>query len=139
MTNAQILSELRPAARQEASAAPYFLETAAQNSWQWGLTEGGKFIAGMSVHEDVIAGRGWFVAFPSKHLNSPFQVRPMFKLFDDLARLGPYTELRAWVLAGADREERFAKWFGFELDCGPASGFSPTGQDMNLFLWRRKQ
>ena len=93
----------------------------------------------MAVVDDPLPGRGWFVAYAGERLKSPFQIRPMFNLFADLKRLGPYDELRAWVLTGEAREERFARRFGFRLDCGPASGFSPTGRDMSLWLWRRHQ
>ncbi len=89
------------------------------------------------IDETPYLNRGWFVAYAAKALVSPWQIRPMFKLFNDLERLGPYDELRAWVVSGAAREERFASWFGFRLDCGPASGYGPSGQDMNLWLWRR--
>lgn len=139
MTNAQILNALRETARQEGCAAPYFLEAAAQNAtWQWGMTTDGAFLAGMAVVPDPAGdNRGWFVVYPGAILESPFQIRPMFQRFRDLARLGPYDELRAWVVAGSAREERFAAWFGFLYDCGPATGYSPTGLDMNLWLWRR--
>lgn len=86
---------------------------------------------------DMVPGRGWFVAYAGIGLSSFWQIRPMHALFRDLQRLGPYGELRAWVMAGDRREERFAYTFGFELDCGPATGFSATGRDMNLWLWRR--
>lgn len=90
------------------------------------------------VPEPAFPDRGWFVAYASQELTSPFAIRPMLKLYSDLQRLGPYRELRAWVLADDTRDEEFAKWHGFELDCGPASGFGPAGQNMNLWLWRRE-
>lgn len=136
-SNATILNALRPTQRDEALAAPFFLEETRKAAWQWGLTIDDEYICGAAIMPDVMPGRGWFVAYAGKALVSPFQIRPMFQLFRDLARLGPYDELRAWVLDGFEREERFARWFGFELDCGPASGFSPTGRDMNLWIWRR--
>jgi hypothetical protein len=102
------------------------------------MTIDDRWIFGWAVLEDPVPGRGWFVAYAGEGLSSPFQIRPMLSRFQDLARLGPFDELRAWIVAGAEREERFAKWFGFELDCGPASGYSPTGRDMNLWLWRRE-
>ncbi|AGH16031.1 hypothetical protein DVVG_00045 [Dunaliella viridis virus SI2] len=92
----------------------------------------------MAVVPDLIPSRAWFVAYRSKALRSPFQIRPMFDLFRDLARLGPYDELRAFILTDEPMHERFASWFGFRLDCGPATGYSATGRDMNLWLWRRQ-
>jgi hypothetical protein len=104
------------------------------------MTIDGVFLAGMAVVPDDLSARGdrgWFVAYPGEALVNGFQIRPMFNLFNDLKRLGPYNELRAWVHHGAEREEQFAKSFGFALDCGPASGLSPSGCDMNLWLWRK--
>lgn len=139
-SNATILSELRETQKDEPSKAAYFLECATRSPWQWGMTIDDRWIAGMAVMDEApYLNRGWFVAYAAEALVSPFQIRPMFGLFRDLARLGPYDELRAWVVDGAAREERFARWFGFVLDCGPASGYGPSGQDMNLWLWRRSQ
>jgi hypothetical protein len=59
----------------------------------------------------------------------------LFKIFRDSGAV--YDELRAWVASDDARAIRFAECFGFRLDCGPATGFSPTGRDMSLFLWRR--
>lgn len=86
---------------------------------------------------DPVAGRAWACGYAGRGLNSPFQIGPLFDKFNDLKRLGPYHEIRAWIVDEDLREERFASWFGFEIDCGPAAGFSPTGRDMNLWTWRR--
>lgn len=136
-SNAQILRELRPIQSEEASAVPYFLEATQSAPWQWGMTIDDTFLAGMAVMPDPVPGRGWFVAYAGEILETPFQIRPMFDRFRDFARLGPFHTLHAWVLDGHRREERFAEWFGFSFDCGPATGFSPTGKDQNLWKWTR--
>ena len=125
--------------RREVLLAPSLLVATQSATWQWGMTIDDRWLAGMAVMPDMCGeGRGWFVSYRSSECDSAFLIRPMFQLLRDLCRLGPYHELRAWVAHGAAREERFASWFGFELDTGPASGFSPSGRDMNLWLWRRK-
>ena len=136
-SNYEILQTLRPAAKSAVLAVPYLLEYAAQTEWQWGMTIDDQFLAGMAIEPDILPRRAWFCAYPSELLTNPFLIRPLFNLFNDMKRLGPYDEIRAWVIDGAEREERFAAWFGFVLDCGPASGYSPTGEDMNLWIWRR--
>lgn len=102
------------------------------------MTLDGEFLAGIAVvPEDAYTDRGWLCFWPGEILRSAHQIAPLLPLFNDLKRLGPYRELRAWVLDGCPVEERFATWAGLRLDCGPASGLSPTGRDMNLYLWRR--
>lgn len=139
MSNAKILSALREIPRLEGLAAPYFLEASTQSAtWQWGMTIDGEFLAGAAVVPDpAYVDRGWLCAYPGELLESIWQIMPLIRLTRDLQRLGPYREMRAWILDGAEVEERFASWMGFRLDCGPASGLSPMGRDMNLWLWRR--
>lgn len=135
-SNAEILSELRPIQREDLSAAPFYLEEAAAQAWQWGMTIDDQWVAGMAVSPGHSPGVGWFSGFTGVGLRSFWQVRPMHALFLDLLRLGPYRELRAWVHWQDAVDEPFAKAFGFRLDCGPASGFSPAGHDMGLWIWK---
>ena len=137
-SNAKILNELRETQKERASEAAYFLECATRSPWQWGITIDGEWIFGCAIIDELpYLNRGWFVAYAGKSLKNAWQIRPLLRLWNDLQRLGPYDELRAWVIAGASREEAFAKRLGFALDCGPASGYGPSGQDMNLWLWKR--
>ena len=137
----RIWNELREIQRDELSAAPHLMDFATQNAtWQQAITIDGRFIAGCAVFEDDIApgrGRGWFVGYAGRGLTSAHQIRPLIERWALFARLGPYQTLRAWVVAGAKREERFADFFGFRYECGTASGFSPAGRDMDLWIWRR--
>jgi hypothetical protein len=136
-SNAEILRELRPIQNADLSVAPFYLEEAAKSSWQWGITIDGQWIAGMAIVPGDRPGTAWFSGFTGMGLTSFWQVRPMFDKWRDLTRLGPYDEIRAWIHWGDERDETFAKRFGFRLDCGPASAFSPAGHDMGLWLWRR--
>lgn len=105
--------------------------------WQRAITIDGEWIAGCAICEEL-PGRAFFVAYASEDLVSFFQIRPMLEEFKIACRLGPWKELRAWVLTGSEREERFAARFGFKFDCGPATGISPTGLDMGLWKWTRE-
>ena len=136
-SNAEILSELRPIQNADLSVAPFYLEEAARSSWQWGMTIDDQWIAGMAIVPGDRPGTGWFSGYTGLALRSFWQIRPMYPIFLDLLRLGPYHELRAWVHWQDPVDEPFAKAFGFRLDCGPASAFSPAGHDMGLWLWRR--
>ena len=71
-------------------------------------------------------------------VSSSAELRPLFRLYTIFRDSGAvYDELRAWVASDDARAIRFAEWHGFRLDCGPATGFSPTGRDLGLYLWRR--
>lgn len=133
-----MLQELRPEDSSEALAAPHLAQVAASDAkWQWCLeADDGTFLASMAIVPDVDR-RGWFVSYPGKAIASGQELRPMFKIFRILCQMDVYTELRAWVCHHDARAIRFAKSFGFVYDCGPATGFSPTGRDLDLYLWRR--
>lgn len=106
--------------------------------WAWTLEDdAGGFVASMAIIPDGDR-RGWFVSYPGECIKSAGQLRPMFRLFTIFANSGAvYDELRAWVCPNDIRAVRFAEWFGFRYDCGPATGFSPCGRDLSLYLWRR--
>jgi hypothetical protein len=96
----------------------------------------GEFIAAMAIVPDY-PRRGWLVAYPGAAIKSGLELRPMLKIFNILGRMNVYDELRAWVCHEDARAIRFAKAFGFVYDCGPATGFSPTGRNMDLYTWRK--
>ena len=106
--------------------------------WAWTLEDDeGEFVASMAIMPDVNR-RGWFVSYPGARIRSSAELRPLFRLYTIFRDSGAvYDELRAWVASEDERAIRFAEWFGFRLDCGPATGFSPTGRDLSLYLWRR--
>lgn len=133
----QILSELRETHREEAFAAPFYLEATRSATWQRGITINDRWVFGCAIINEPVPGRGWFVAYAGKGLTDARPLRVLKPHFLDVLRLGPWDELRAWILVGEEREERFASRYGFRLDCGPATGFSASGRDMNLWLWRR--
>lgn len=116
--------------------APHLWTLAASSAWQRSLEIDGQWIAGIAVLEELVEGRGWLAGFPTTDLTSAGQILPLIREFRALQASGHYRELRAWIYDGAQVEERFAQWCGLRLDCGPASGYSPTGRDMNLWLWR---
>lgn len=126
--------------KQEACAVPSYAEDIqALAKWQWCLeADDGRFIASMAIVPDF-SDRGWFVAYPGSAIKTGVELRPLFRVFNILAQAKVYGELRAWVAHNDARAIRFAKSFGFVYDCGPAAGFSPTGRDMDLFLWRSTQ
>ena len=133
----QILPQLRETARAEVSARPSLIDDAADGArWQWALVDGPRYLAGMAIVSDG-PRRGWFVSYPTDAMDAS-TLRPMFRLFNALKEVGPFDELRAWVASDDARAKRFAEWFGFAYDCGPAHGLSPTGADMTLYLWRRQ-
>lgn len=105
--------------------------------WAWTLEDDhGQFVASMAIMPDI-GRRGWFVSYPGANMTAS-QLRPLFRMFTIFRDSGAvYDDLRAWVASDDLRAIRFAEWFGFSVDCGPATGFSPTGRDMSLFLWRR--
>lgn len=111
---------------------------ARQAKWAWTLEDDqGEFIASMAIMPDV-GRRGWFVSYPGERARSAAELRPLFRLYTIFRDSGAvYDELRAWVACDDARAIRFAEWFGFRLDCGPATGLSPTGRDMGLYLWRQ--
>jgi hypothetical protein len=90
----------------------------------------------MAITDDYGEARGWFSGFAGERLVSGHQLAPMLKIWRTMAELGPYEELRAWVAAEEPVSNAFAKRCGFRLDCR-ATGFGPTGRDMNLMIWRR--
>jgi hypothetical protein len=132
-----MLSELREADRAEASARLYSTEVVARQKWAFCLEdEQGQFVASMAIVPDG-PRRGWFVSYPGARIRSAAQLRPLFHRFTMFRdSLAVYDELRAWVASDDARAIRFAEWYGFRHDCGPATGFSPNGRDMSLFLWR---
>ena len=133
-----MLHELRPEDSSEALAAPHLAQIAASEAkWQWCLEgDAGEFIAAMAIVPDV-GRRGWLVSYPGKAITTGLELRPMLRLFLILGQMGVYDELRAWVCHDDARAIRFAKSFGFVYDCGPATGFSPSGRDMDLYIWRQ--
>jgi hypothetical protein len=133
-----ILSVLREIHRVEAFAALSYLAATQSAPWQIGVTNSaGDWIFGVAVMPDGIEGRGWLVAYASDQLTKASQLRCIGREFRLMQRLGPWHQLRAWIPDGDTIEEEFAKWAGLRLDCGPASGLSPSGRNMNLWLWER--
>jgi hypothetical protein len=132
-----MLQELRPEDRLEALAAPHLAQIVmSEAKWQWCLEgDAGQFIAGMAIIPDLGA-KGWLVSYPGAAITTGLELRPMLRIFKILGQMGVYSELRAWVCHDDPRAIRFAKAFGFVYDCGPATGLSPTGRDMDLFIWR---
>jgi len=112
---------------------------ASEARWAWALEDDqGDFVASMAVIPDG-ERRGWFVSYPGARIRSSAELRPLFRLYTIFRDTGVvYDELRAWVASSDRRAIRFAEWFGFKYDCGPATGLSPTGRDMNLMIWRRE-
>lgn len=108
--------------------------------WAWTLEDDdGEFVASMAIMPDVNR-RGWFVSYPGERIRSSAELRPLFRLYTIFRDSGAvYDELRAWVASDDERAIRFASWFGFEFDCGPATRFSPTGRDLSLWLWQRRE
>lgn len=136
----EMLRKLRPEDGAEALAQPSLAEMVASEArWAWTLEDDqGEFVASMAIMPDV-GRRGWFVSYPGARIRSAAELRPLFRLYTIFRDTGlVYDELRAWVATNDRRAIRFAEWFGFKYDCGPATGFSPTGRDMNLMLWRRE-
>ncbi|HBS50100.1 MAG TPA: hypothetical protein DEA05_08445 [Rhodobacteraceae bacterium] len=105
--------------------------------WAWTLEDDeGEFVASMAIMPDVNR-RGWFVSYPGERIRSSAELRPLFRLYTIFRDSGAvYDELRAWVASDDERAVRFASWFGFEFDCGPATRLSPTGRDLSLWLWQ---
>lgn len=139
-TLSEMFERLRPEARAEACAQPSLPELVASTAkWAWSLEDDrGEFLASVAIMPDV-GRRGWLVAYPGEAVRSAAQLRPLFRLYTILRDDGDlYDELRAWVAPDDARAIRFAEWFGFRYDCGPASGFSPTGRDLSLYMWRRQ-
>lgn len=135
-----MLRKLRPEDRAEALAQPSLADLVQETAkWSWTLEDDqGEFVASMAIVPDV-GRRGWVVSYPGERIRSAAELRPLFRLFTIFRDSGAvYDELRAWVATDDARAIRFAEWIGFRLDCGPATGFSPTGRDMSLYLWRRQ-
>jgi hypothetical protein len=104
--------------------------------WQWCLEQDdGELIAAMMVVPDG-PGRGWLAAYPGQSMMG-MDLRPMLRLWKIYQRYAPQQTIRAWVASEDNRAIKFARSFGFVYDCGPATGFSRTGRDMDLFLWRQ--
>jgi len=135
----EMLRRLRIEDGAEALAQPSLAEAVqATAKWAWTLEDDqGEFVASMAIMPDGDR-RGWLVSYPGARIRSSAELRPLFRLYTIFRDAGGvYDELRAWVAATDRRAIRFAEWAGFELDCGPATGLSPTGRDMNLMIWRR--
>lgn len=135
----EMLQRLRSEEQADAFAqlsSPQMVEATAR--WSWTLEDDqGEFVASMAIMPDGDR-RGWFVSYPGARIRSATELRPLFRLYTIFRDSGAvYDELRAWVASEDRRAIRFAEWFGFRLDCGPATGLSPTGRDLSLFLWRR--
>ena len=136
----QMQKSLRHDAACEASDQLLTIDTVIQMArWQWALeTDAGEYIAGMAIVPDTTR-RGWFCAFHGTALSNAVQLRPMIRMFNLLSQARVFDELRAWVLSDDAVAIRFAERFKFVYDCGPATGFSPTGADMTLYLWRHHE
>ena len=137
----EMLRTLRPEDSAEAFAQLSSMEFVAETArWAWTIeNDQGEFVASMAIAPDPhIERRGWFLTFPGARIASGVELRAMFRLFTIFRDSGAvYDELRAWVASEDARAIRFAEWFGFVYDCGPATAFSPTGRDLSLYLWRR--
>lgn len=133
-----MLERLRKPERAEAFAAsPSALTIPSAASWAWTIeSDEGEFLASAAVVDE--AGEGWVVAYPGAALVGIRQIMPLVRMFRTYQELGPHDTLRAWVAAEDERAIRFATWCGLLYECGPAIGFSPTGRDMSLFVWRRQ-
>ena len=136
----EMLQRLRPEEQAEALAQTSSCEMVARTAkWSWTLeNDRGEFLASMAIMPDGNR-RGWFVSYPGALVRSSAELRPLFRLYAIFRDSGAvYDELRAWIASDDERAIRFAEWFGFRLDCGPATMLSPTGRDMSLYLWRRQ-
>lgn len=103
--------------------------------WQWRTErEDGSFVAAAAVFSDG-QRRGWVAGFPGEGMKA-HELRGLMRYLRDLQASGLYDELRAWVCADDMKSRGFAERMGFAYDCGPATGLSPTGRDMCLYLWR---
>lgn len=133
----QMLQKLRPLEQAEAFAQLYLAE-AVQESAKWAFTledDNGQFIASMAIMPDVNRN-GWLVSYPGAAIGSGHELRPLLRLFKIFRDSGAvYDTLRAWVASDDQRAIKFAEAFGFVYDCGPATGLSPIGRDMNLYRW----
>lgn len=133
----EMLQTLRPEDRAEALARPSLVEVVSEAKWAWTLEDDqGQFVGSMAIVHDF-GRRGYFCCYPTEGMTAS-QLRPLFRMFTTFRDSGVvYDELRAWVASEDRRAKRFAEWFGFVYDCGPAAGLSPTGRDQDLYLWRR--
>lgn len=133
----QMFERLRRPERADMFAQPLLAEVASESAWAWTLEDdAGEFVASMAIVPDIGA-RGWFVSYPGEGITAA-QLRPLFRHFIAFRdHGGVYDTLRAWVASDDQRSIRFAEWFGFRFDCGPATGLSPSGRDMSLYVWRR--
>jgi hypothetical protein len=77
------------------------------------------------------------MGYPGADLEDGLCLRPIIRRYRAMLAVGVFDELRAWVIASDRRAIQFAEHFGLAYDCGPATGYSPRGRDMNLYLWRR--
>lgn len=100
-------------------------------------TDDGRLLAAIAIVPDG-RRRAWLMGFPGRDLESALPLRPIIRRYRALLDAGAYDELRAWVASDDRRAIQFAESFGLAYDCGPATGFSPSGRDMNLYLWRHK-
>lgn len=91
-------------------------------------------MAGAAFYEEQ-PGRFMLSGWPTRYMEA-IHLRPLIREWRLLVRLGVIQECRALIVDGVEKHEAFAKAFGFRLDAGPMTGFSPTGEDMNLWLWR---
>ncbi|RMD95096.1 MAG: hypothetical protein D6811_01525 [Alphaproteobacteria bacterium] len=95
------------------------------------VDDGGRWRAGVAVIPDG-AGRCWISGWRAWDVKAP-QLRPLLRWWRGGER-ERWREVRAWIAADDARAKRFAAWCGLRYDCGPASGISPAGRDMEL--WR---
>ncbi len=108
--------------------------------WKFCLTHEGEWIASFFVVPDppdrgvvcMLIGRAAY----DLNWRRPGLIREARAHFLNVRHA--FRELRAWVRVDDEKAEAFAKWFGFRLDCGPATGIAPDGADANLMLWRRE-
>lgn len=107
-----------------------------QSKWQWCLDDAqGRYLASVAIIDDGHR-RGWIVAMAGRRLSAS-NLRPLIRRWRAFTHATVYDELRAWVHTHDKRAKRFAEAMGFTYDC-TASGFSPLGYDMDLYLWRRR-
>jgi len=100
--------------------------------------QGLDYVAGVAIiDEATMDGRGWFYGAPGLALRNDGGLRTMIRLWETIARVGPWHELRAWVHSDDPVAIAFAERLGFAYDAGPCVGFSPAGLDVTLYRWRR--
>jgi hypothetical protein len=133
----EFIAKLRDSDQPDLMARPELVSQAeALSRWKWRVEDDHGLIFAAATIPDG-DGRGWFCGYPGKRFTHGAAMRPVLRMFKMLTGGGAVDELRAWIRSDDERAIRFALWGGFRLDCGPATGISPAGHDMSLFLWRR--